>query len=43
LGHEVVALERTAIGGLSLGDYEVGPGEFIDVSDVDVEGLVLQD
>jgi 16S rRNA pseudouridine516 synthase len=42
LGLEVVALERTAIGGLSLGDYEVGPGEFIDVSDFDVEGLVLQ-
>jgi 16S rRNA pseudouridine516 synthase len=42
LGHEVVALERTAIGGLSLGDHEVGPGEFIDVSDVDVEGVVLQ-
>ena len=42
LGHEVVALERTAIGGLQLAAYELEPGEFFDVSDVDVEGLVLQ-
>ncbi|MBL6733896.1 MAG: rRNA pseudouridine synthase [Candidatus Poseidonia sp.] len=42
LGHEVVALERTAIGGLQLAAYELETGEFIDMSGVDVEGVVLQ-
>jgi len=42
LGHEVVALERTAIGGLDLAEYNLERGEFVDVSEDNVEGVVLQ-
>ena len=43
LGHEVIALERLAIGGLNLAAFNVKEGAFVDLSDRDVEAFVHQD
>lgn len=40
LGHEVLALERLAIGGLQMSAFNLEEGAFVDLSETDVEALV---
>ena len=40
IGHEVIALERTSIGALSLTELDLDYGEFIDISDLNLDALV---
>ena len=40
IGHEVIALERISIGALSLDNLDLDYGEFIDISDLNLDALI---